>query len=111
MLDGLMKSWKIDSREKLVLAANATPPPDFAALFPSVLALADSGDPVARDVLTELELDWRILQASSSGVCFRTPDQFRWPCPEVSSVVPRWCARFFTIVFVQSARTRSSIRV
>src|SRR5206468_1135480 len=51
MLDGLMKSWKIDSRERLVLAANATPPPDFAALFPSVLALADSGDPVARDVL------------------------------------------------------------
>jgi N-acetylglucosamine kinase-like BadF-type ATPase len=51
MLDGLMKSWNIDSREKLVLAANATPPPDFAALFPSVLALADSGDPVARDVL------------------------------------------------------------
>ena len=36
MLDGLMKSWNIDSREKLVLAANATPPPDFAALFPSV---------------------------------------------------------------------------
>jgi N-acetylglucosamine kinase-like BadF-type ATPase len=53
MLDGLMKSWKTETREKLVMAANATPPPDFAALFPSVLALADSGDPIARDVLTE----------------------------------------------------------
>jgi glucosamine kinase len=53
MLEGLMKSWKIETREKLIMAANATPPPDFAALFPSVLALADSGDPVARDVLTE----------------------------------------------------------
>ena len=53
MLDGLMKSWKIETREKLVMAANATPPPDFAALFPSVLALAESGDPIARDVLTE----------------------------------------------------------
>lgn len=52
-LDGLMKSWKIETREKLVMAANATPPPDFAALFPSVLALADSGDPIARDVLTQ----------------------------------------------------------
>jgi glucosamine kinase len=53
LLDGLMKSWKIETREKLVLAANAAPPPDFAALFPSVLALADSGDPIARDVLTK----------------------------------------------------------
>lgn len=53
MLAGLMKSWKIETREKLVLAANATPPPDFAALFPSVLAVADSGDAIARDVLTQ----------------------------------------------------------
>jgi len=53
LLDGLMRSWKIETREKLVMAANATPPPDFAALFPSVLAAADSGDPIARGVLTE----------------------------------------------------------
>jgi glucosamine kinase len=52
-LNGLMKSWKIETREKLVMAANATPPPNFAALFPAVLALADSGDPIARDVLTQ----------------------------------------------------------
>ncbi len=52
MLEVLMKSWKIESREKMILAANDSPPPDFAALFPSVLALADSGDPGARDVLT-----------------------------------------------------------
>jgi N-acetylglucosamine kinase-like BadF-type ATPase len=36
-----------------VPAANATPPPDFAALFPVVLSLADSGDRIARDVLTQ----------------------------------------------------------
>jgi glucosamine kinase len=51
-LDSLMKSWRVETREQLVPAANATPPPDFAALFPVVLSLADSGDPIARDVLT-----------------------------------------------------------
>jgi N-acetylglucosamine kinase-like BadF-type ATPase len=48
-----MESWGLKTRESLVLAANATPPPDFAALFPAVLALADSGDRCARDVLAQ----------------------------------------------------------
>jgi N-acetylglucosamine kinase-like BadF-type ATPase len=51
-LDSLMKAWRLETREQLVLAANATPPPDFAALFPTVLLLADSGDRVALEVLT-----------------------------------------------------------
>ena len=50
-LESLMKSWRLETREQLVPAANATPPPDFAALFPMVLSLADSGDPIAREVL------------------------------------------------------------
>jgi len=37
----------------LVVAANATPPPDFAALFPAVLASADRGDRIALDVLAQ----------------------------------------------------------
>jgi glucosamine kinase len=101
MLDGLMKSWKIETREKLVLTANATPPPDFAALFPSVLALADSSDPIARDVLTQAG----IQLAGLAGIVIRRL------FPAVYSVVPRWCARFFTIVFVQSVPMRFSIRV
>ncbi len=52
-LGSLMRSWRLESREQLVLAANATPPADFATLFPAVLSLADSGDPIARDVLTQ----------------------------------------------------------
>ena len=51
-LDILMKSWRMETHEQLVLAANATAPPDFAALFPAVLSLADSGDRIARQVLT-----------------------------------------------------------
>jgi glucosamine kinase len=49
----LLKSWRLETIEQLVPAANATPPPDFAALFPLVLSLADSGDRIARDVLTQ----------------------------------------------------------
>lgn len=44
----LSKSWKADSLLDLARAANAVPPPNFAALFPSV---ADSRDQLAQDVL------------------------------------------------------------
>lgn len=53
LLQNLMKSWQTKSREQLVVAANATPPPDFAALFPSVLSSADHGDHLAIGVLTQ----------------------------------------------------------
>ena len=53
LIEMLMKSWRVETIEQLVPAANATPPPDFAALFPAVLSLADSGDRIARDVLTQ----------------------------------------------------------
>ena len=67
LLEGLMKSWKIETREKLVLAANATPPPDFAGLFPAVMDLANSGDPLARDVLTQAG----IQLADRAGIVIR----------------------------------------
>ena len=44
----LSKPWKADSLLDLARAANAVPPPNFAALFPSV---ADSRDQLAQDVL------------------------------------------------------------
>ncbi len=53
LLQNLMKSWQTKTREQLVVAANATPPPDFAALFPSVLSSADHGDHLAMGVLTQ----------------------------------------------------------
>jgi glucosamine kinase len=53
LLTSVMKAWGLGTREKLVLAANATPSPDFAALFPVVLASADSGNRTARDVLAQ----------------------------------------------------------
>ncbi|MBZ5651484.1 MAG: hypothetical protein LAO18_13475 [Acidobacteriia bacterium] len=53
LIEVLMKFWRLETIEQLVPAANATPPPDFAALFPAVLSLAESGDRIARDVLTQ----------------------------------------------------------
>jgi glucosamine kinase len=53
LLEGILKAWNLATREQLVVAANATPPPDFSDLLPSVLAAADSGDPVARTILSQ----------------------------------------------------------
>jgi glucosamine kinase len=53
LIDILLKVWRLETIEQLVPAANATPPPDFAALFPFVLSLADSGDRVALEVLDQ----------------------------------------------------------
>ncbi len=53
LLERLMNFWQVKTREQLVVAANATPPPDFAALFPAVLASADRGDRIALDVLAQ----------------------------------------------------------
>ena len=53
LMGNINKSWGLTSREQLVLAANASPSPDFAALLPAVLSAADSGDANAQSVLTQ----------------------------------------------------------
>jgi len=52
LLECLTSAWEVNNREQLVLAANSTPSPEFAALFPAVVAAAESGDPTAEAVLT-----------------------------------------------------------
>jgi N-acetylglucosamine kinase-like BadF-type ATPase len=47
-----MEAWTLDSLNDLAATGNSTPPPDFAALFPAVLASADAGDELAHTVLT-----------------------------------------------------------
>jgi len=51
LLDGIMNSWGVTTREQFVVAANKSP--DFAALLPAVLSAADAGDATARIVLTQ----------------------------------------------------------
>src|SRR2546426_12051867 len=50
LLDTILKTWKLESLDELVVTANATPPPNFAALLPAGLAAANAGDPAASDV-------------------------------------------------------------
>lgn len=49
----VLESWKLTSLDQLVRAANASPPPPFAALFPQVVSAAQTGDAMARVILTQ----------------------------------------------------------
>jgi glucosamine kinase len=53
LLDRILHAWGVSEREQVVLAANATPLPDFAGLLPVVLDAADAGDRAAMAVLTQ----------------------------------------------------------
>jgi glucosamine kinase len=61
LLESIMKCWGVTTREQAVVAANATPPPDFAALLPAVLSAADAGDATARAVLTQAGVELAAL--------------------------------------------------
>lgn len=49
--DVVLKEWKLNSLSQIVVMANATPPPNFAALAPGILKAADAGDLLARETL------------------------------------------------------------
>jgi N-acetylglucosamine kinase-like BadF-type ATPase len=45
------EAFEVETREQVVKLANATPPPNFARLFPVVVQAAEAGDAVAAEVL------------------------------------------------------------
>ncbi|MCU1310715.1 MAG: ATPase BadF/BadG/BcrA/BcrD type [Candidatus Angelobacter sp.] len=51
LLEAIRQAWSASSREEIARIANGSPAPDFAALFPRVLAAAESGDTLALDLL------------------------------------------------------------
>jgi glucosamine kinase len=53
LFENILEFWHLENHEQLVLAANAAPQPDFAALFPAALAAAESGDAAALAVLSQ----------------------------------------------------------
>jgi glucosamine kinase len=53
LLKDIMDSWHLATRGQLVVAANASPAPDFAGLVPAVLLAADAGDTTARHILAQ----------------------------------------------------------
>jgi N-acetylglucosamine kinase-like BadF-type ATPase len=65
-----MKVWNIEDRDAVVMAANESPAPDFAALFPAVLATANSGDVLAASVLRRGGCELATLAKSVLGRLF-----------------------------------------
>jgi len=61
LLESVMKAWGVVTREQMIVVSNATPPPDFAALFPAVQAAADAGDPRAHDILAQAGVELATL--------------------------------------------------
>jgi glucosamine kinase len=70
LLESIMKSWGVTTREQLVVAANAVPSPDFAALMPAVLSAADAGDATASAVLTQAGVELAALAKIVIGRLF-----------------------------------------
>lgn len=53
LLKAIAKLWGVSTHHQVVMKANGTPSPDFAALFPVVLKAAEKQNKQAREVLTQ----------------------------------------------------------
>lgn len=53
LLSAILNAWKITTIDDLVRKANASPPPDFSGLLPTVLSTAEAGDELAHSVLAQ----------------------------------------------------------
>jgi glucosamine kinase len=74
LLRALMKVWSVENRDGLVMVANASPAPDFAALFPAVLATANAGDALAARVLRRAGSELTALAKIIIGRLFSDAD-------------------------------------
>jgi N-acetylglucosamine kinase-like BadF-type ATPase len=64
LLAALLKAWDIASLDDFLRAANSTPPPNFAALFPAVLTAVQVNDELAQQVLSQAGEELARLAAS-----------------------------------------------
>ncbi len=53
LLAALLKAWGMASLDDFLRAANSIPPPDFAVLFPALVAAVQVNDELARQILTQ----------------------------------------------------------
>ena len=74
LLQAIMKVWSIEGRDALVRAANASPAPDFAALFPAILSAANSGDVLAEGLLRRAGCELAALAKIVLGRIFSDAD-------------------------------------
>jgi N-acetylglucosamine kinase-like BadF-type ATPase len=77
LISSIMNTWHLGSREDVVRAANAIPPPDFAELLPQVLASAASGDSRANEILTEAATELAQLARIVAERLWRSQQAFR----------------------------------
>jgi len=61
LLDQTLEFWKLGSLGELIEFANANPAPEFSKLAPLVVAAAERGDAVAREVVTQGGVDLAML--------------------------------------------------
>lgn len=52
LMGKILTAWGVATREDVIRIVNSFPPPNFSALFPPVLAAAENGDQLAKEVLT-----------------------------------------------------------
>jgi glucosamine kinase len=105
LLQSVMKLWRLETRDQVVLAANASPRPDFSSLLPLVLAAADSGDPLARSILTQAGAELATLAKIVIHRLFPDADEVRLA---MSGGVFRNCAQVRQ-VFYNSLRSEYPI--
>jgi N-acetylglucosamine kinase-like BadF-type ATPase len=57
ILDRVSQLWATPTMDDFIQLGDGTPPPDFAALAPTINELAEAGDPVAKEVLAQAAAD------------------------------------------------------
>lgn len=77
LISSIMNTWHLGSRDDVVRAANAVPPPDFAELFPLVLAAAAGGDSRASEILTSAAMELAQLARIVAERLWRGQQAFR----------------------------------
>ncbi len=77
LISSIMNTWHLGSRDDVVRAANAVPPPDFAELFPLVLAAAAGGDSRASEILTQAAMELAQLARIVAERLWRGQQAFR----------------------------------
>jgi glucosamine kinase len=106
MLRAFLDAWSLHSIDDLIRTANATPPPDFSALFPIVFASADKGDSIARQVLTQAGSELARLADAVIHHLFSPVAQASLPKPQSSVAGPSVPLAMIGGVFRHAAQVR-----
>jgi N-acetylglucosamine kinase-like BadF-type ATPase len=57
LISEVLEIWRVATRDEIATRANASPPPDFAQLFPAVLKSAAAHDSLSKEILTSAGME------------------------------------------------------